>query len=242
MDGYLVTEIGTRAFAYSTEAFGAVSFPVFCTNVADYAFGSAGGVMALTFVTPRRADRPSETATLSLGEGAFTGTGVTAVTIPAFVDFIGAGAFGNCQSLAEVTVLGTPTTGGSDVFRRAALATADKKLTLRADTAWIAANGFDAKGNITPTELAPTVQSVRVTGLSGAAKAWTLKLEVKLADGDWRAFDATAVRVDFAETLDGTPTRLVPTAAEKPSEGVVKVTVELPSDSPSGFFRVIVGE
>ena len=242
VDGYLVTEIGARAFAYSPAAFGAVSFPVFCTNVADYAFGSARGVTELAFVPPRRADRPSETATLSLGEGAFTGTQVTDVTIPAFVDYLGEGAFANCQSLAEVTVLGTPTTGGNGVFRRAALATDSKKLTLRADVAWVAANGFDAKGNIVPTAIAPTVQSLRVTGLSGVAKAWTLTLAVTLADGDWGAFDANAMRVDFTETLTGTSTRLVPTAADKSDEGVVTLTVVLPEETPCGFFRVIVGE
>ena len=242
IDGYLVTEIGASAFAYSPVALGAVTFPVFCTNVADYAFGSAKGVTALTFTQPRRADRPSETATLSLGEGAFTGTAVTEVTIPAYVDYLGEGLFANCQALGVVTVLGTPATGGSSVFRRAARATADKKLTLRADAAWVAANGFDVKDNIEPTAIAPTVQSVRVTGLSGAAKTWTLTLAVTLADGEWSAFDARAVRVDFAETLGATPTRLVPTKAEKPSEGVVTVTVELSAESPSGFFWVVIGE
>ena len=243
VDGYLVTEIGARAFAYSPAAFGAVSFPVFCTNVADYAFGSARGVTELAFVPPRRADRPSETATLSLGEGAFTGTQVTGVTIPAFVDYLGEGAFANCQALAEVTVLGTPTTGGTDVFRRAALATDSKKLTLRADAAWVAANGFDAKGNIVPTAIAPTVQSLRVTGLSGAGRVWALTLALTWTGGDWIQFDAgAAVRVDFAETPTGTPARLVPAAADTSVEGIVKLTVVLPEEKPCGFFRVIVGE
>ncbi len=242
IDGYLVTEIGARAFYNATADLGTVTLPVFCTNVADYAFCGATKLTGLAFVSPRNAANPSEPATLSLGAFAFATTGLTDVTVPASVGHLGSGAFGNCAQLADVTVLGTPTTGGRDVFRRAASATAEKKLTLRADAAWIAANGFGAQGNIVPAAVAPSVRSVRVTGLSGAAKAWTLTLAVTLADGDWDAFDAGTVRVDFAETLGATPTRLVPTKAEKPSEGVVTVTVELSAESPSGFFRVVVGE
>ena len=242
VDGYLVTEIGARAFQNGTDDFGTVALGVFCTNVADYAFCGATKLTGLAFVTPRRAAAPSERATLALGDYAFASTGLTRVVIPACVAHLGAGAFGSCRALDEVSVLGTPALGADNVFRRAGIDTPSGTVTVRADAAWFAEKGL-ARNNVVPAPLVPVFASARVTGLSGAGKTWTLTLALTWTGGDWSQFDAgAAVRVDFAETPTGTPARLVPTAAEKPSEGVVKVTVELPSDSPSGFFRVIVGE
>lgn len=49
---------------------------------------------------------------VSIGPDAFNRTTLTSVTIPATVAFIGSGAFGNCGSLAEISV-----DGGNPVYR-----------------------------------------------------------------------------------------------------------------------------
>ena len=244
VDGYLVTEIGACAFQNGTADFGAVALGVFCTNVADYAFCGAKMLTGLAFVTPRRAAAPSESATLALGDYAFASTGLTRVVIPACVAHLGEGAFGSCRALDEVSVLGTPTLGADNVFRRAGIDTPDGKMTLRAAPAWISANGLDAKGNLVPAALTPAVESVRATAISGAGRMWTLTFEVRLAaGGDWAAFDAPErMRLEYAPAPSGAWAVLVPAAVDATSAGVVKLTVVLPEETPCGFFRVIVGE
>ena len=244
VDGYLVTEIGASAFQNGTADFGAVALGVFCTNVADYAFCGAKMLTGLAFVTPRRAAAPSESATLALGDYAFASTGLTRVVIPACVAHLGEGAFGSCRALDEVSVLGTPTLGADNVFRRAGIDTPDGKMTLRAAPAWISANGLDAKGNLVPAALTPAVESVRATAISGAGRMWTLTFDVRLAaGGDWAAFDAPErMRLEYALAPSGAWAVLVPTAVDATSAGVVKLTVVLPEEKPSGFFRVVLGE
>ena len=244
VDGYLVTEIGACAFQNGTADFGAVALGVFCTNVADYAFCGATKLTGLAFVAPRRAAAPSERATLALGDYAFASTGLTRVVIPACVAHLGEGAFGSCRALDEVSVLGTPTLGADNVFRRAGIDTPDGKMTLRAAPAWISANGLDAKGNLVPAALTPAVESVRATAISGAGRMWTLTFDVRLAaGGDWAAFDAPErMRLEYAPAPSGAWAVLVPAAVDATSAGVVKLTVVLPEEKPSGFFRVVVGE
>ena len=244
VDGYLVTEIGASAFQNGTDDFGAVALGVFCTNVADYAFCGAKMLTGLAFVTPRRAAAPSESATLALGDYAFASTGLTRVVIPACVAHLGEGAFGSCRALDEVSVLGTPTLGADNVFRRAGIDTPDGKMTLRAAPAWISANGLDAKGNLVPAALTPAVESVRATAISGAGRMWTLTFDVRLAaGGDWAAFDAPErMRLEYAPAPSGAWAVLVPATVDATSAGVVKLTVVLPEEKPSGFFRVVLGE
>ncbi len=243
VDGYLVTEIGARAFQNGTDDFGAVALGVFCTNVADYAFCGATKLTGLAFAAPRRAAAPSESATLALGDYAFASTGLTRVVIPACVSHLGAGAFGSCRALDEVSVLGTPALGADNVFRRAGIDTPDGKMTLRAAPAWISANGLDAKGNLVPAALTPAVESVRATAISGAGRVWTLTFDVRLAaGGDWAAFDAHTMRLEYAPSPSGAWAALVPAALDARAAGVVKLTVVLPEEKPSGFFRVVFGE
>ena len=244
VDGYLVTEIGACAFQNGTDDFGTVALGVFCTNVADYAFCGATKLTGLAFVVPRRAAAPSERATLALGDYAFASTGLTRVVIPACVAHLGEGAFGSCRALDEVSVLGTPALGADNVFRRAGIDTPDGKMTLRAAPAWISANGLDAKGNLVPAALTPAVESVRATAISGAGRVWTLTFDVRLAaGGDWAAFDAPArMRLEYAPAPSGAWAVLVPATVDATSAGVVKLTVVLPEEKPSGFFRVVLGE
>ncbi len=244
VDGYLVTEIGASAFQNGTDDFGAVALGVFCTNVADYAFCGAKMLTGLAFAAPRRAAAPSESATLALGDYVFASTGLTRVVIPACVAHLGEGAFGSCRALDEVSVLGTPTLGADNVFRRAGIDTPDGKMTLRAAPAWISANGLDAKGNLVPAALTPAVESVRATAISGAGRVWTLTFDVRLAaGGDWAAFDAPArMRLEYAPAPSGAWAVLVPATVDATSAGVVKLTVVLPEEKPSGFFRVVLGE
>ena len=244
VDGYLVTEIGASAFQNGTDDFGAVALGVFCTNVADYAFCGAKMLTGLAFAAPRRAAAPSESATLALGDYAFASTGLTRVVIPACVAHLGEGAFGSCRALDEVSVLGTPTLGADNVFRRAGIDTPDGKMTLRAAPAWISTNGLDAKGNLVPAALTPAVESVRATAISGAGRVWTLTFDVRLAvGGDWAAFDAPErMRLEYAPAPSGAWAVLIPATVDATSAGVVKLTVVLPEEKPSGFFRVVVGE
>ena len=244
VDGYLVTEIGASAFQNGTDDFGAVALGVFCTNVADYAFCGAKMLTGLAFAAPRRAAAPSESATLALGDYAFASTGLTRVVIPACVAHLGEGAFGSCRALDEVSVLGTPALGADNVFRRAGIDTPDGKMTLRAAPAWISTNGLDAKGNLVPAALTPAVESVRATAISGAGRVWTLTFDVRLAvGGDWAAFDAPArMRLEYAPAPSGAWAVLVPATVDATSAGVVKLTVVLPEEKPSGFFRVVLGE
>ena len=244
VDGYLVTEIGARAFQNGTDDFGTVALGVFCTNVADYAFCGATKLTGIAFAAPRRAAAPSESATLALGGYAFASTGLTRVVIPACVSHLGAGAFGSCRALDEVSVIGTPALGADNVFRRAGIDTPDGKMTLRAAPAWISANGLDAKGNLVPAALTPAVESVRATAISGAGRVWTLTFDVRLAaGGDWATFDAPArMRLEYAPAPSGAWAVLVPATVDATSAGVVKLTVVLPEEKPSGFFRVVLGE
>lgn len=65
------------------------------------------------------------TAKLHIGEGAFVGASLTAVTIPENVGEVGDGAFAGCRALKSVTVK-TNTGSGSDIFANCtALTTAD---------------------------------------------------------------------------------------------------------------------
>ena len=118
------------------------------------------------------------------------------------------------------------------------------RISLRAAPAWISANGLDAKGNLVPAALTPAVESVRATAISGAGRMWTLTFDVRLAaGGDWAAFDAPVrMRLEYAPAPSGAWAVLVPATVDATSAGVVKLTVVLPEEKPSGFFRVVLGE
>ena len=111
-----VTYRGTRAYAYSNEYIGSVTFPssvtysgttYSVTSIGDSAFCSCSGLTSIAIPN----------SVTEIGNSAFDDCdGLTSVTIPNSVTSIGDRAFDRCTGLTSVTIGNSVTTIGDDAF------------------------------------------------------------------------------------------------------------------------------
>ena len=106
IDGKIVTEIGTAAFAYAFLEDGVtqkVTIPATVIEIGDYAFLNNSGLKQVAFENGSQLWR--------VGNSAFSGcNGLTSAVLPSGVEEIGSMAFANCSSLAGTFVLPTAMT------------------------------------------------------------------------------------------------------------------------------------
>ncbi len=113
-----VSSIGSHAFRDASQGSAAsnknilkVTIPGYVTNIKSYAFAHASALATLTF------EGTAKDVDLTIGEQAFYGTGITALTLPENLIKLDKNAFGSTSKLKEVTVnSGAPKTG-SDAAR-----------------------------------------------------------------------------------------------------------------------------
>jgi uncharacterized repeat protein (TIGR02543 family) len=94
-----LASIGPNAFSGS--GITSLTIPAGVTSIGDQAFANISDLIEVTFDTGTRESGP---ALESIGAGAFSGTGLSEITIPANVSSIGDQAFANVPFLAEFTV------------------------------------------------------------------------------------------------------------------------------------------
>jgi hypothetical protein len=114
INGFLVTSIGSDAFAYSP-FLSSVTIPATVTNIGVGAFYDCSGLTNVTI----------DDGATNIGDYAFYGClGLTKVTIPANVTNIGVSAFGCCSGLAGVSIPASVVGLGNQVFADCANLTA----------------------------------------------------------------------------------------------------------------------
>ena len=89
-----VTSIGDHAFE-NCDALTSITIPASVTSIGEYAFSSCNELESVTFAEGSHLT--------SIGEDAFSDTGLTSITIPASVTSIGVDAFSGCDNLESVT-------------------------------------------------------------------------------------------------------------------------------------------
>jgi hypothetical protein len=111
--GKFVTEIARGAFANSKCGATSVKLPLFCTTIGFRAFSGFSTLTSVTFTQVRdwRNVASGVPATLTIGEYAFAGCGLTSLALPGSVAKVGDYAFANCASLTSATIEGEPAMG-----------------------------------------------------------------------------------------------------------------------------------
>ncbi len=241
IDGLVVTEIAAGAFANSASGLESLTLPVYCSTVGTRAFSGIKTLTRLAITPVRDAADPARMGTLSIGNYAFTATGLTEVFLPVEVGQIGNFAFADCRQLQNVTLLGRPTVGERP-FRRAGIDAGVKPtIHLHPDLA----SDADYLAGLTQ-ELGSGDVVVRtdavVTGLSLGTFALPTPGTVRLTVGverasTWGAVDASRLRVVYQAQIGDAPTDLVPNRILQEADGSLTLEVTAP-DGPSGFFRV----
>ena len=89
-----VTSIGDHAFE-NCDALTSITIPASVTSIGEYAFSGCDNLESVTFAEGSHLT--------SIGEDAFSDTGLTSITIPASVTSIGVDAFSGCDNLESVT-------------------------------------------------------------------------------------------------------------------------------------------
>ena len=241
IDGLVVTEIAAGAFANSASGLESLTLPVYCSTVGARAFSGIKTLTRLAITPVRDAADPARMGTLSIGNYAFTATGLTEVFLPVEVGQIGNFAFADCRQLQNVTLLGRSTVGERP-FRRAGIDAGVKPtIHLHPDLA----SDTDYLAGLTQ-ELGSGDVVVRtdavVTGLSLGTFALPTPGTVRLTVGverasTWGAVDASRLRVVYQAQIGDAPTDLVPNRILQEADGSLTIEVAAP-DGPSGFFRV----
>ena len=253
IDGYVVTEIAACAVANSASGLASLTLPLYCETIGRRAFSGIKTLTRLTITPVRDAADPARAGALSVGEYAFTSTGLMEVFLPVEVDLIDDYAFADCRMLQNVTVLGRPTVGLRP-FRRAGLDAGEKPTIhlhpdLASDPDYLAQITQEF-GNDIAQDFGNAVFAVRtdavVTGLSLDTLALPEPGTVRLAVGveraaAWGEVDVSRLRVVYQEQLGDAPTDLVPRAVVREADGSLTVEVAAP-EGPSGFFRVKMSE
>ena len=92
---YAVTSIGKDVFK-SVSNLQTVEIPASVTSIGQEAFNNCNNLATVTFATGSQLE--------TIGNGAFRHAGLTSITIPNGVMFIGDSAFGNCTGLTSITI------------------------------------------------------------------------------------------------------------------------------------------
>jgi hypothetical protein len=101
--------VSGRCFGQTYDGF---SYTVSGTNITISGYTGPAGAVTIPSLFPG----VSGTVT-ALGDGAFSGSGLTSITIPSSVTSIGEGAFGSCIGLTNVAIPGSVTSLADEVFR-----------------------------------------------------------------------------------------------------------------------------
>ncbi|MBO5939760.1 MAG: leucine-rich repeat protein, partial [Kiritimatiellae bacterium] len=239
IEGRLVTEIATGAFANSKSGMSRLILPMFCTKIGDKAFTGVASLSEIVFADVRRWEVPSESAMLSIGRYAFSGAGIEAVKLPKAVGVIGDYAFANCRKLANLTILGNSTIGVMPL-RRAGLdvggVTVHLDPALANDSAYMETLKQEC-GNITVRADAVVT---RMTLSSLAVSAMEIELSVSVEKAvSWGKVDLSLVKVAYRESLSEKPIMLGPSSVTENADGSLTVKVVAPKGN-SGFFQVVL--
>ncbi len=244
--GNPVTAIAKAAFANSTASITSVTLPMFLETIGRRAFSGVSTLTSIAFTPLRAWQNPSEAGALTIGEYAFTSTGLTSLTLPEDVVAIESYAFADCRMLAEVTILGAPEVG-TRPFRRAGIDTSSGGTIVHIDPA-LAANAtyFDAlvtDVQVVKVKTGAVVDGVEVDAVSapsavGDSIAFTVSVKRAV---NWGDVDTAAFKVEYRAKIGDTATILEPTSVERNANG--SLTLKVPSQGgDSGFFRVIVAQ
>ena len=239
IEGRLVTEIATGAFANSKSGMTKLALPMLCTKIGDKTFTGVASLSEIVFADVRRWDAPSENGLLTIGRYAFSGAGVEAVTLPKAVGTIGDYAFANCRKLTNLTILGTPTVGVMPL-RRAGLdiggVTVHLDPALANDSAYMETLKQEC-GNVTVRADAIVT---RMTLSSLAVSAMEIELSVSVEKAaSWGKVDLSLVKVAYRESLSEKPIMLGPSSVTENADGSLTVKVVAPKGN-SGFFQVVL--
>jgi hypothetical protein len=239
IEGRLVTEIATGAFANSKSGMTKLALPMFCTKIGDKAFTGVASLSEIVFADVRRWDAPSESAILLIGRYAFSGTGLESVILPKSVGSIGDYAFLNCRKLTNLTILGNPVVGITPL-RRAGLdvggITVHLDPALANDSAYMETLKQEC-GNVTVRADA-IVTRMTLASLAMSTNEIELSVSVEKA-AQWGKVDLSLVKVAYRESLSEKSTILNPLSVTENPDGSLTVRVVAPK-SDSGFFQVVL--
>jgi hypothetical protein len=238
IDGKAVVEIADGAFANSRSGMTRILLPMYCVKIGYAAFTGVSTLTDIVFSDVRKWQTPDVEANLSVGAYAFSGVGVSTVTLPATVSAIGDYAFAHCAKLSRITILGRPAVGMKPL-RRAG--TGVGGVTVHLDPALASDNTYmDALKqeclNVTVRADA-VVKRMKLSSLSMARNFIVLSVSVEKAAA-WGKVDLSAIKVAYRKTLSDEPLMLTPSAIVENPDGSLSVEVPVPAGD-SGFFQVV---
>jgi uncharacterized repeat protein (TIGR02543 family) len=238
IDGKAVVEIADGAFANSRSGMTRVVLPIYCVKIGYAAFTGISILTEIVFGDVRKWQTPDVEANLAIGAYAFSGAGVSSVTLPVSVSAIGDYAFANCAKLSNLTILGQPAVG-TKPLRRAG--TSVGGVTVHLDPALASDNAYMSTLkqeclNVTVRADA-VVKRMKLSSLSMARNFIVLSVSVEKAAA-WGKVDLSAIKVTYRKTLSDTPLMLTPSSIVENSDGSLSVEVPVLAGD-SGFFQVV---
>jgi uncharacterized repeat protein (TIGR02543 family) len=238
IDGKAVVEIADGAFANSRSGMTRVVLPIYCVKIGYAAFTGISTLTEIVFGDVRKWQTPDVEANLAIGAYAFSGAGVSSVTLPVSVSAIGDYAFANCAKLSNLTILGQPAVG-TKPLRRAG--TSVGGVTVHLDPALASDNAYmnalkQECLNVTVRADA-VVKRMKLSSLSMARDFIVLSVSVENAAA-WGKVDLSAIKVAYRKTLSDEPLMLMPSAIVENPDGSLSVEVPVPAGD-SGFFQVV---
>ena len=241
IDGKAVVEIADGAFANSRSGMTRILLPMYCIKIGYAAFTGVSTLTDIVFSDVRKWQTPDVEGDLVVGAYAFSGVGVSSVTLPATVSAIGDYAFANCAKLSNITILGQPTVG-TKPLRRAGTSvggvTVHLDPALASDNAYMSALKQECL-NVTVRADA-VVRRMKLSSLSMARNFIVLSVSVEKAAA-WGKVDLSAIKVAYRKTLSNEPLMLTPSAIVENPDGSLSVEVPEPAGD-SGFFQVVFQE
>ena len=238
IDGRAVVEIAAGAFANSKCGMIKLMLPIFCTKIGDKAFNGVSSLVEIEFADVRQWEFPSLVAELAIGRYAFSGAGISMLTLPVTVAEIGDYAFSNCKQLESLTILGRPFIGNMP-FRRAGMNIGGMTIhldpELANDSAYMASLKQEC-ANVTVRADA-IVRGIKLSALSLTQNEIELFVSVEKA-ASWGRIDIAAIKISYRESLSDEPIVLEPSSVVENADGSLTVKT-LASGSERGFFQVV---
>ena len=239
IDGKAVVEIADGAFANSRSGMTRILLPMYCIKIGYAAFTGVSTLTDIVFSDVRKWQTPDVEGDLVVGAYAFSGVGVSTVTLPATVSAIGDYAFANCAKLSNITILGQPTVG-TKPLRRAG--TSVGGVTVHLDPALASDNAYmnalkQECLNVTVRADA-VVKRMKLSSLSMARNFIVLSVSVEKAAA-WGKVDLSSIKVAYRRNLSDEPYMLTPSAIAENPDGSLSVEVPEPAGD-SGFFQVVL--